>query len=327
MNRASSETIETRIFFAADLHGSELVLGKLINAAQFYKVKHIVVGGDLTGKVLVPIVSDGKGYRLELFGEQKRIRESELQETDREIRNNGYYYRVMGAEDYEAMGGSEEKVRKAFVEEVLASLGQFLGRAEAKLKPIGATIYLMPGNDDYDEVADYLKKAQGGAVVDFDKRIVDIDGYQFLGYGYSNETPWHTPRELGEDIIYKELKALAGKCDPARSVFVIHTPPSDTKIDRAPRLTKDLKQKVSAGYMESMPVGSSSVRKIIEEYSPIASLHGHVHESAGIDYIKSSKGAMVPVLNCGSDYGSGMLNGIILDFEGSRLKRYNFTRG
>jgi len=164
-------------------------------------------------------------------------------------------------------------------------------------------------------------------VVNLDSKIVDIDGYEFLGYGYSNPTPWHTPREKDEDTIYNELKRLAKKVEQERSVFVIHPPPIDTKIDKAPKLDSELKQEISTGYMHVASAGSLSVRRIIEEYAPIASFHGHIHEAAGIDYVKARNGRMVPVLNPGSAYSSGMLNGIIAEIENGKLEKYNFTRG
>jgi Icc-related predicted phosphoesterase len=316
-----------RIFFASDLHGSELAMNKLINSAQFYKLKYIVVGGDLTGKVLVPIVRDGKRYNLELFGEQKRVKESELEEIEQEIRLNGEYYRIMDRDEYESIQGNPKLIRKIFIEEMLRSLDAFFQKAHSKLQPIGAKMLLLAGNDDYDEVADYIKKNSDETLTKFDKKAVDIEGYSFVGYGYSNKTPWNTPRERDESTIYKELSSLVSRVDADRSVYIMHVPPVDTKIDKAPELTADLKQKVNSGYMAMRSVGSTSVRRIIEEHPPIAGLHGHIHEAMGVDYIKSAGGKMVPIFNPGSDYSSGILNGVIIDFDGYKVGRYNFTRG
>jgi hypothetical protein len=60
---------------------------------------------------------------------------------------------------------------------------------------------------------------------------------------------------------------------------------------------------------------------------PIAGLHGHIHESSGRDAIKAGDGREVPVFNPGSDYSSGILDGLIIDFDGSKVTRYNFTKG
>ncbi|MCL4390879.1 MAG: hypothetical protein QW194_02275 [Candidatus Micrarchaeaceae archaeon] len=316
-----------RIFFAADLHGSELAMNKLINSAQFYKLKYIVVGGDLTGKVLVPIVRDGNRYSLELFGEQKRIKESGLEEVESEIRLNGEYYRVMERDEYEEAQADPKLIREIFIEEMLKSLEKFIQKAHSRLEPMGAKMLLLAGNDDYDEVADYIKRNSDETTTEFDKKTVDIEGYDFIGYGYSNKTPWNTPRERDEDTIYKELNSVVSNADPDKSVYVIHVPPLNTKIDKAPELTSDMKQKVSSGYMSMRSVGSESVRRIIEERAPIAGLHGHIHEATGIDYIKSNSGKLVPVFNPGSDYSSGVLSGVIIDFDNYKVAKYNFTRG
>ncbi|MFP3279018.1 MAG: metallophosphoesterase [Candidatus Micrarchaeota archaeon] len=317
-----------KFFFSSDLHGSEVVFNKLINAASFYNVKHIIVGGDLTGKILVPIVKDSNNiYKLNMFGEQKKVKEKELEDVKHELRAAGEYYTVMEKEEYEAVADNKEKMQELFLKEVISSLAQFIEKASNKLRPLGAKIYIMPGNDDFEQVADFLEKNANESVVSLDGKIVDIEGYEFLGYGYSNPTPWHTPREKEEDTIYKELKRLAEKVEQEKSVFVIHPPPIDTKIDKAPKLDSELRQEISAGYMNVVSAGSVSVRRIIEEYAPIAGFHGHIHESAGIDYIKAKNGRMVPVLNPGSAYSSGMLNGIIAEIEDGKLTKYNFTRG
>ena len=317
--------MESRIFFAADLHGSELVMNKLINAPKFYGLKRVVIGGDITGKVLVPIIKENGKYSLELFGEHKSVRESGLEEVKREIRNEGQYYRVMDRAEYESAKDDKSAIKKLFIEEMLASLEAFLGKARSRLKESGATMHIIPGNDDYEEVASYLKANSDDIVTEFDKKVVDMDGYDLLGYGYSNKTPWNTPRELGESTIRKDLSALAGKANNEKTIFVVHVPPFDTKIDKAPELTSDMKQKISSGYMQMHSVGSTSVREVLSEEKPVAGLHGHIHESQGIDYIGTENA--IPVLNPGSDYSSGVLDGVIIDFEGRRIKRYNFTRG
>ena len=46
-----------KIFFATDIHGSEVCWRKFLNAAAFYKADLVVLGGDVTGKAMVPIVA------------------------------------------------------------------------------------------------------------------------------------------------------------------------------------------------------------------------------------------------------------------------------
>ncbi len=318
-----------RFFFTADIHGSEIVSNKLTNAAQFYNVKNIVVGGDLAGKNLVPILKEGNKYRLNLFGEQKIVKENELPDIEKEIRNAGEYYKIMDKDEYEKAKGDEARIEDLFKEEAMSNLEAFLAKAEEKLKRLGGKLYIMPGNDDYDEFNELLEKHAGNVIVPIDQKIVDIEGFNLLGYGYSNPTPWNTPREKSEKEIYNDLKKLVEKEDHEKSIFAIHVPPYNTKIDKAPKLDKELRQVISAGNIEYVSIGSTSVRRIIEEYAPIVGVHGHVHEAMGIDYIRAKNGKDVPVINPGSVYSSGMLNGVIIEIneKSRKLERYIFTKG
>ncbi len=315
-----------KFFFVSDLHGSLLALNKTINAAEFYKVSAIVVGGDLTGKVLVPIIESGAYYLLEFQGKNIKINKSDVQKlenVEKEIRSTGAYFSVMNESEYEELASNPKKMQERFIEVMKASIDDFFQRAEEKLGKSGAKLYLIPGNDDYNEIAEYVEKAANDHVIPFDNKIIDIQGYSFLGYGYSNQTPWATPREKEEKSIYKDLKKLVEKIDAEKAVYVIHVPPYKTEIDKAPQLSKDMRQSA----YEFQHVGSLSVRKIIEESPPILGLHGHVHESGGIDYVVSKTKAKVPVINPGSEYNFGVLRGVIVELEGNNLGKYTFTKG
>ncbi|MEM0121703.1 MAG: hypothetical protein QW688_09735, partial [Thermoprotei archaeon] len=161
----------------------------------------------------------------------------------------------------------------------------------------------------------------------FEQSIVEFDdGYELAGYGYSNPTPWHTPREKPEDQIYGDVKRIMEKADVKRTILVAHVPPMDTKIDKAPKLTADLKPELVGGEYQMVSVGSTAMRRIIEEYNPLIGLHGHIHESGGIDYVKNTS-SKTPVFNPGSDYSAGILRGLILEVDGGKVKNYLFTRG
>ena len=42
-----------RLFFATDIHGSEICWKKFINAGKWYEVDTLILGGDMTGKAIV----------------------------------------------------------------------------------------------------------------------------------------------------------------------------------------------------------------------------------------------------------------------------------
>jgi len=319
---------KVRLLVVADLHGSDIVLNKTVNAAKFYGVRNIVIAGDLTGKLLVPIIKmPGEKFSLNLFGETKVVDGSKLEEVKKQIRGSGYYYKILSEDEYASMEGDREKIKSAFLEEMKRGLDEFFAKAEERLKPLGAKLYLFPGNDDYEEVADYVQHYRTETIVPFEQSVVDFeDGYELAGYGYSNPTPWHTPREKPEDQIYADVKKIMEKADPKRTILVAHVPPIDTKIDKAPKLTSDLKPVLVGGEYQMVSVGSTAIRRIIEEYAPLIGLHGHIHESGGVDYVKNGSGK-TPVFNPGSDYSAGILRGLILELDKDKVKNYLFTRG
>ncbi|MGC9157041.1 MAG: metallophosphoesterase family protein [Candidatus Micrarchaeia archaeon] len=315
-----------RFFFVSDLHGSSTVFNKVINAAEFYRIGTIVVGGDLTGKVLVPIVESASGYALEFQGELIRIRKNErqkLEALEKEIRATGAYYSIMDENEYNEVLKNPRLMDAKFVEAMKSSIDDFFQKAEERLGELGAKMYVIPGNDDYNEVAEYVAKKAGECVVPFDNKVVEVQGYSLLGYGYSNPTPWRTPREKEEKEIYSDLKKLVEKVDGEKAIYVIHAPPYKTEIDKAPKLGSDMRQSA----YEFQHVGSVSVRRIIEEVPPSLGLHGHVHESGGIDFVEAKNKAKVPVINPGSEYSSGLLRGVIVELEGMSLSKYVFTKG
>ncbi len=319
-----------RFLLVSDLHGSDLVLNKTINAAKFYGVTDVIVAGDLTGKLLVPIVDNGNGsYTLELFGEVRTVQEAQLPEAEKKIRSNGGYFKIVSREEYAELESDKAKVKGAFLDEMKRTVDAFVSRAEERLRPLGARIYVIPGNDEYEEIAAYLNSCRSDVVIPFDLRIIEFGGDTLLaGFGYSNPTPWHTPRELPEEEILAKLQELMAKADPSRTLLVSHVPPFGTAIDKAPKLGPNFQPELLAGEFQMVSVGSPSVRSVIERFEPLMGLHGHIHESYGIDYVRGKgNGRRIPIVNPGSDYSSGILRGAVLELNDGKLKHPMFTRG
>jgi Icc-related predicted phosphoesterase len=71
------------------------------------------------------------------------------------------------------------------------------------------------------------------------------------------------------------------------------------------------------------PVGSTAVREAIERQRPLLGLHGHVHESAGVEKI-----GRTVCINPGSDYGDGILRGAIVELDRDRgVRNWQLTQG
>ena len=178
----------------------------------------------------------------------------------------------------------------------------------------------MPGNDDPSAVEDRIEAAR--RVESCDERVVEFDGYTMLSLGYSNRTPWDSPRELGEDELYRRIAALADQVsDHSRSIFNLHVPPYDSRLDTAAELDADFNIVLVGKEPKLIPVGSTAVREAIERYQPLAALHGHIHESAGAARIGRTL-----CLNPGSDYNTGRISGVIVNLRGDTV-RHQFVTG
>ena len=120
-------------------------------------------------------------------------------------------------------------------------------------------------------------------MVNPDGRVIELPGgFSMISVGYSNRTPWDSPRELDEDDLRKVIDAEVAKlADPQRAIFNLHVPPKDTPIDQAMELDAEFRPVVKGGSPVITGVGSSAVRDAIAEYQPMLSLHGHIHESRG----------------------------------------------
>lgn len=312
-----------RLFYASDVHGSEICFRKFLNAAKIYGADVIVLGGDLTGKVLVPIVRSGNAYRAELFGRSWEARSSEeLEKIISLVRSNGFYAVVMDEGEYERIRGSPALVDELFTKVMVETVERWVKLAEERLRGAGVEVYIMPGNDDRWAIDRALEGSD--VVVNPDRRVVEVEGgFKLVSLGASNPTPWKTPREMSEEELYARLRTLVDEAgDPDATILNVHVPPRGTLIDLAPALDASLRVVRRSGEVEMVHVGSAAVRRVVEEFQPLASLHGHIHESKGV-----AKIGRTLCFNPGSDYSSGALRGVLLTLERGGVKSYMFTYG
>ncbi|HKM50396.1 MAG TPA: hypothetical protein VJZ75_04375, partial [Candidatus Bathyarchaeia archaeon] len=58
-----------RIFFASDIHASDIAFRKFLNAGNYYRADALLYGGDITGKALIFIEKDRDGnYQADFLG-------------------------------------------------------------------------------------------------------------------------------------------------------------------------------------------------------------------------------------------------------------------
>ena len=310
-----------RLFYASDIHGSDLLWRKFLGAAKFYDAQASVMGGDLLGKAIVPIEQRADGtFAAEFLGERREVREGqELDDLVAAIRFNGFYPWIASREEIDRRGTDTEAL---FGEVARDEIRRWVELAEARAGSNGsARLFVMAGNDDPLYVDELL--ASSPALVFCDERIVRVGEHEMLSSSYANPTPWDSPRELEEDALYERLKRLADDLEaPDRAIFNLHVPPYDSRLDQAPDLKPDLTPRYSGGQPVMKPAGSHAVRRLIEEVQPLLALHGHIHESKGETRIGRTL-----ALNSGSEYNTGRLHGAVVTLADDRVVSHQFVVG
>ena len=329
--RRSAGTRPTRLFFAADLHGSEPTFRKFLGAAGAYQADALVFGGDIMGKALVPIVRENGTYRAHFQGTDHAFERDGLAAFTRSVEVPGFYWQVMGREEYEAAEADPLAIIGLFQDQASRRLAAWIGLAEERLRGTGVRLYLTGGNDDDPTVLQELDRSDGEHVVACEGRIVDLDGeHTMITVGLSTVTPWDTPREATEEEIAEAIERSVGNVpDVERCVFNLHCPPKDTPIDTCLLLDTtnlapgELPRPVRrGGRFVTTGGGSVAVREAISRYQPVVGLHGHIHESLGRFRL-----GRTPCFNPGSEYVQGALQGWLVAIRGGRVTAYQHTSG
>jgi uncharacterized protein len=309
-----------KVFFATDLHGSEVCWKKFLNAAKFYDADVLICGGDMTGKAIVPIVSENGHYTVTLGGESQTIPAEQVVEVENNIRRRGYYPLQMSVERVHELDTDPAKRAACFQEVMLDGVDRWMKMAADKLRGTGVRIFVSPGNDDEMEVDDVIRRAE---LVELGEgRVMEFDGFVMISTGWSNPTPWKTHREESEEQLAGRIDAMASQVpDTSRAIFNLHCPPFKSGLDEAPAIDADLR--LLHGGRALRPVGSTAVREVIEKRQPLLSLHGHIHESKGA--VKIGKTLSI---NPGSAYEEGMLMGAIIQLDPKKgIKSYQLVNG
>lgn len=324
-----SKSKPTRLYFATDVHGSERTYKKFLNAGKFYEANVLVMGGDITGKMLIPIIDQGNGnYRATLQGEVEQIStQDELEKLQERLRTLGFYYKVMQEDEFKHLQQNESEVEELFHEQSRQRLTDWVELAETRLGGTGIKLFVTGGNDDDPEVLQVIKEEKRDSFIACEGEAVMIDDiHPMISVGYSTYTPWDTPREVSDEELGEMIEEMIAKvAEPEKSIFNFHDPPNDSTLDTCPKLNWDTDPPtpiVEAGQIVMHGAGSKSVRKAIEKYQPLLGLHGHIHESQSV-----AKIGKTTCVNPGSEYGEGVLRGCIVILSGGKIEGYQMTRG
>jgi Icc-related predicted phosphoesterase len=300
-----------------------LLWRKFVNAGPFYRAKVVIMGGDLTGKGIVPLTQMDGVWHAAFMGRQAGARnEAELEALEDDILFNGMYPYRCTREEAAAVGSSVELQDALFDRLAAETLTRWIRLAEERMPESVEGVYVMPGNDDTLSIDAAF--VNGHKVKNCDQQVIDLgEGYSLLSLGFSNPTPWNSPRELAEEDLAERIEALVQQVpDLRRAVFNLHVPPINSGLDAVMKLDDDLKPVFRGGQPVLVPGGSTAVREAIEHYQPLLGLHGHIHESRGVARI----GRTVCV-NPGSNYNLGQLDGAVIRIAGTKVAGCQLTAG
>jgi Icc-related predicted phosphoesterase len=309
-----------RVFYATDLHGSEVCWRKFLNAAKFYDADVLICGGDMTGKAMIPIVEDGDSYELTLSGVSQRVSRDEVAEVESQVQRKGYYPVRMTSAQVAELEKDPQKVQTLFTEQMCKTVERWMQLAAEKFKDSKVRVFVAPGNDDEMEIDEVIAHAPRVELAE--GKTIDIGGYEMISSGWANPTPWHTYREAPEEELTRRMEPMLREIkDMSRAIFNFHPPPFGTSLDEAPALDENLKP--LHGGRALRHVGSTAVREAIDKYQPMLSLHGHIHEGKGITRIGKTL-----AINPGSAYEEGMLLASIIELDPKKgIKNYQLVNG
>ncbi len=312
-----------RLFFATDIHGSETCWRKFLNSGKHYGADVLVLGGDMTGKALIPIVDDGGGrWHATLLENRHELQgEEQVEQFEQAVRRRGYYPFRTAPDELRELEEDDERADRFFHEQMLATVERWMALADERLEGSGMRCFVCPGNDDQFDVDEVIADARHVELAE--GRVVEVDGFQMASTGWANRTPWATYREEDEPDLSTRIERAAEQLTvpPERAIFSLHCPPYGSGLDDAPELGDDMTLK-HAGHAP-VPCGSKAVREAIERHQPAVSLHGHIHEARGTARIGRTL-----CINPGSAYEQGDLLGALVELGGRKaIKNYVLTTG
>ena len=311
-----------RIFFATDIHGSDVCWRKFLNAGAFHKADVLIMGGDMTGKAMVPITVRNGSWTVTVQ-EQEHVlsSEDEVAAMEKRIQDRGYYPIRLASDEFDAWNADPALVDARFKAEMLGQVERWMALADERLAGKGIRCIVSPANDDIFEIDPIIAAAK--EVELGESNNIELDGLSLVSTGWANPTPWNTFRELPEPELRERIDGLVAAIpDRRRAIFNFHAPPFGSNLDNAPKIGADMRY-VSGG-QALIPVGSHAIREAILEYGPVLSLHGHIHEGRGA--VKLGKTLSV---NPGSTYEDGVLQAAIVDLDPKKaeVKRYLLING
>src|ERR1700683_5618757 len=295
-----------RLFFVSDIHGSEVCFRKFLAAAKVYEPDVLLLGGDFAGKAIVPVLRRGEELSTLFDARESTIPADQYDQLTGDITKRGFYPVRMDDAEFQRLSADPQALEQLFRTEIAAQAARWCQLAAERLDP-KIRIIITPGNDDPWEADSVF---DGSDRVEFPSfKTCELGPFTMASVGIVPTTPWNTERECSEEELGERIDAIVEPLAPdTKLIMNFHCPPYGSTLDDAPELDSTLKPVIRGGRPSIVPVGSHAVRDAIKKYQPGVALHGHIHESRGVQKIGRTL-----CINPGSDYSSGVLRGAVVD--------------
>src|SRR6266542_4668046 len=180
-----------------------------------------MLGGDMIGKIIVPIVHQGSGrFSANYLGKLYDIAEGEeLDKLESTFENSGLYPVRLTPDEVQAYKDNHDLVEKRFAELAAARLSRWLDIAEERLLGTGIRCYVQPGNDDPYEVDSVFRASD--IIQNVDGKLIQLDeNHEMVNVGAANQTPRNCPRDKTEEELEQMIEKVACQVkNPAQAVF------------------------------------------------------------------------------------------------------------
>ena len=203
---------QTKIFFATDIHGSNTCFRKYLNALKIYNVDVGILLGDLTGKVLVPIVEKaGGGWNTTLMDHYTEVNSlAELEKLKQTIELMGHYWIHQTPGEFQECKEYPKKVDMLFKQLTLDRMKQWMNLADERLVNGTYKVYMAPGNDDYFEVDKIIEGSS--TIANCNGGTVMVGEHEMITFSFTNPTPWNTPCEKPDEQTRTNARAVGSYC-------------------------------------------------------------------------------------------------------------------
>jgi hypothetical protein len=272
-----------KLGFCTDLHGSEYTFRRTLNIAKSKKIDYLIISGGLTAKDIVFVEEIGGMYLVN----GKKVNLKNL--TEDSLRS-GKYLIINKKEVIDDIKADKSKLEKTLAEIIADQFSRWI-KITDEIYRLDRVLW-SPAHGDIPQLDDILRGLGAKLVNDSVSFIEDVQLVS-LGYGSPIQNSY---REVSDSDIYIKGKSLLKDAEKDKVIMNFHMPPLNSKLDV-----------IKVGF-KKLHAGSKAVLDLINEYQPFVSLHGHVHESAGVEKIGNTT-----AINPGSIFQLGEPSIVLFD--------------